>query len=69
VESTKAIVDFGLEVLCLHSITAWTSPQNKSSIALLEHLGFVKEAHLHECLYNDGAFEDMSIYSKIKTIH
>ncbi len=64
-EAVTAIVQFGLEEMNLHTIEARLSPGNKGAIYLLEHLGFVKEAHFKDYIYFGGAFSDMAVYTLI----
>ena len=65
-EAINCIVDYGFNVLNLHSIEALLSPANIGSSAALESTGFVKEAHLKESFYFKGEFNDTIIYSKLK---
>lgn len=65
-EAVAAIVYFGLHTMNLHSIEAKVSPLNRGAISLLEHLGFVKEAHFTDRIYHKGSFSDMAVYSLIK---
>jgi len=66
VEAVAAIVEFGLEILQLHSIEAKVMPENRGAISLLETLGFLKEAHFHDRVYFDNQFSDMAVYTKFK---
>lgn len=43
-EAVAAIIQFGFDTLRLHSIEAKVAPGNRGAIALLQHLGFLKEA-------------------------
>ena len=65
-EAINCVVDYGFNVLKLHSIEALLSPANIGSSAALESTGFVKEAHLKESFYFKGEFNDTVIYSKLK---
>jgi len=65
-EAIKAVVDYGFNILGLHSIEALLSPENIASSSVLESTGFVKEAHLKESFYFRGKFGDTIIYSKLK---
>ena len=64
-EAIIRVVDYGFDVLKLHSIEALLSPGNIASSAVLESTGFVKEAHLKESFYFKGEFDDTLIYSKL----
>lgn len=65
-EAIGCVVDYGFDILKLHSIGALLSPANSASSAVLESTGFVKEGHLKESFYFRGEFEDMLIYSRLK---
>ncbi|MCE2771830.1 MAG: GNAT family N-acetyltransferase [Bacteroidetes bacterium] len=63
VEAVAAIVNYGLNEMQLHTIEAKVSPDNKSAIYLLEHPGFVKEAHYKDRGYFDNRFWDLAVYT------
>lgn len=63
IEAVAAIVAFGFQELGLHSVEARLDPANRSAIALLESLGFVKEAHFREYVYFKDAFRDLVVYT------
>lgn len=65
-EAINCVIDYGFNVLNLHSIGALLSPGNIASSALLESTGFIKEAHLKENFYFRGEFSDTLIYSRLK---
>ncbi|WP_184550410.1 GNAT family N-acetyltransferase [Mucilaginibacter sp. FT3.2] len=62
-EAVRAVIDFGFDVLKLHSIQANVSPQNTPSISLLERNNFVMEGHFKEDHLHNGRFEDTLIYA------
>jgi ribosomal-protein-alanine N-acetyltransferase len=62
-EAIAATVNYGFEVMKLHSIEAIIDPQNFASEKVLQKNGFVKEAHLKENEYYNGHFLDTVIYS------
>ncbi len=64
-EAINSVVDYGFNVLNLHSIEALLTPANIGSSAALESTGFVKEAHLKESFYFNGEFNDTVIYSRL----
>jgi ribosomal-protein-alanine N-acetyltransferase len=66
IEAVAAIVSFGFQELGLHSIEARIDPGNRSAIALLLELGFVKEAHFCDYVYFKDSFRDMVVYSCIR---
>jgi ribosomal-protein-alanine N-acetyltransferase len=65
-EAIKEVVNYGFEVMKLHSVEAIVHPENSASEKVLQKNGFVKEAHLKENEYFDGRFLDTVIYSLIK---
>jgi len=62
-EAIKAAVDYAFNIMNLHSLEAIIDPRNTASELVLQKNGFVKEAHLLENEYYDGAFLDTVIYS------
>jgi ribosomal-protein-alanine N-acetyltransferase len=62
-ESAMKLIEYGFSKLNLHSIEANVSPDNLSSIQLLEKIGFKKEAHFRENLLFKNEFKDSVIYS------
>ena len=65
IEAIKATVNYGFEIMKLHSIEAIIDPENFASEKVLQKSGFVKEAHLKENEYYEGRFLDTVIYSII----
>lgn len=64
-EAVKAIVEFGIQQLGLHSIEARVWPANRGAVYLLEKLGFQKEAHFRDALYYKDKFMDIAVYSLV----
>lgn len=64
-EAVDAVIQFGFEVIGLHTIEARIWPENKSVIHLLTHFGFQKEAHHKEALYFNGGYRDWASYALI----
>ena len=62
-EALLAAVDFGFNVINLHSIEAHINPDNTASGILLEKAGFVREAYFKEDFFFKGKFIDTAIYS------
>ena len=65
-EGVKEIVRFGMKELNLHSIEARIMAGNLGAVALVEKLGFVKEAHFREHIYFNGKYCDLLVYSLVK---
>ena len=63
-EAVEMILEFGFQTLGLNSIEAKVSPQNRGAIAILEGLGFEKEAHFKNRVCFKDAFLDMAVYTK-----
>ena len=66
-EALKAVIEYALTKMNLHSIEANINPDNIASGALLEKCGFVKEAYHKENYYYDGVFYDSVIYSRLNS--
>ena len=66
-EAMDIVLDYGINIMQLHSIEANVDPGNTASIKLLEKKGFVKEAHFKENLFYNGKFLDTAIYSLINS--
>lgn len=62
-EAIKATLNYGFEIMKLHSVEAVIDPENFASERVLQKTGFVKEAHLKENEFYDGKFLDTVIYS------
>lgn len=63
VEAVAAILHFGFETMKLHSVEAKVNPDNRGAIALMEHLGFRKEAHFREYFQFRGEWQDLAVYA------
>ncbi|HSD63851.1 MAG TPA: GNAT family N-acetyltransferase [Ignavibacteriaceae bacterium] len=62
-EALSEVVNYGFNVMKLHSIEANVNPDNTSSIKLLERNGFWREAYYKENYFFNGKFIDTVIYS------
>jgi len=65
-EAVRTIIEFGLGPMGLHSIEAKVDPGNRSAIAVLEAMGFLKEAHFREYYFYEGKFKDLAVFSLVK---
>lgn len=65
-EAIKAVLEYGFDVLNMHSIEAVIDPDNVASERVLQKNGFVKEAHILENELWNGKFWDTIIYSLLK---
>lgn len=66
-EALLAVIDYGFNVMKLHSIEAHINPANRASAALLESTGYIQEAYFKEDYFYKGAFLDSAIYSLLST--
>lgn len=62
-EAIIPILDYGFNVMNLHSVEANVNPKNATSIKFLEKNCFVREAYYKENYYFNGEFLDTFIYS------
>jgi len=65
-EAIKVVLEYGFDVLNMHSIEAVIDPDNHASERVLQKNGFVKEAHILENELWNGKFWDTIIYSLLK---
>lgn len=66
-EAVAKIVEYGFEMMQLHSIEAVIDPANVASARVLEKNRFTKEAHLRQNEFHNGRFIDTVIYCRLKT--
>ncbi|HEX5150032.1 MAG TPA: GNAT family protein [Parafilimonas sp.] len=64
-EAITAVINYGFNMMGLHSIEANVNPANAASILLLEKNKFIREAHFKENYYYNGKFMDSLVYSLI----
>ncbi|MDB5148699.1 MAG: family N-acetyltransferase [Mucilaginibacter sp.] len=62
-EAITAAIDYGFNMIKLHSIGAYVSPNNFASIKLLLKNKFVQEAYFKEDHLHNDRFEDTMVYS------
>ncbi len=62
-EAITAVLQYGFDVMKLHSVEANVNPANNASTKLLEKNNFVLEAHFKENYYYNGKFLDSFVYS------
>ncbi|WP_338769156.1 GNAT family protein [Bernardetia sp. ABR2-2B] len=63
IEGFLALLKFGFETMNLHTISAKTMPENKSTISLLEKFGFEREGHIRDRVFINGEYKDLYLYS------
>lgn len=68
-EAIIEVINYGFEVMKLHSIEANVNPGNTASIKLLERNNFTREAYFRENYYYNGKFLDTAIYSLLAGDH
>lgn len=64
-EAVSLIVDFGMKQLHLNRIEAKIDAENRGAIALVEYLGFKKEAHFRDYFIRNESYRDLTVYSLI----
>lgn len=62
-EAINKVLNYGFEIMKLHSVEARINASNVSSAAILEATGFAKEGYLKEEFHFRGRFSDTVIYS------
>lgn len=66
-EALSAIIPYGFNHLNLMRIQALIEPPNIPSIKLFESIGFLREGLLRKYEYSCGKFDDLFMYSLLKT--
>ncbi len=59
------VIDYGFNVMGLHSIEGQINPENLASAGLLEATGFVREGYFREDFLFRGKFLDSAVYSLV----
>lgn len=67
-EALKEAVNYGFNIMKLHSLEAVIDPENHASAKVLEKNGFIKEAHFKEYKFFEGQFLDSVIYSLLNKV-
>lgn len=62
-EALREILNYVFAVLKKEKVTASVDPRNTDSIKMVEHLGFIKEAHHKKAYQLNGLWADDVIYS------
>lgn len=65
-ETLKSLIDLMFKDLNKHRITTSVDPANKSSIDLMNRIGFRKEAHFVESLYINGVWVDDLVFALLQ---
>jgi ribosomal-protein-alanine N-acetyltransferase len=58
-------MDYGWNVMGLHSVEANVNPENSASIRVLQKAGFVQEAYFRQNYFFRGRFIDSLIFCKL----
>ena len=66
-EALLKMIDYGFKEMNLHSILAIIHADNNASGALLEDVGFTKEAYYRDDFYYNGSFRNSIHYSLLET--
>jgi ribosomal-protein-alanine N-acetyltransferase len=64
-EAISAVMNYGFDVMKLHSVEANVNPANQASVRVLQKAGFVQEAYFRENYFFQGRFLDSAIFSKL----
>ncbi len=67
-EALTEVLDYGFQVLKLHSVEGNVNPANDASIKLMERNGFAKEAYFKDHYFYNGKFMDTAIYSLLTPV-
>lgn len=62
-EAMDSVIDYGFNIMKLHSIEANVNPNNTASIKLLERNKFTREGYFKENYFYNDKFLDSAIYS------
>lgn len=62
-EAVRAVLGYLFDGLGKHRVTASLDPRNTPSAAVLEKLGFRKEAHFRKSFLMDGEWQDDIVYA------
>ena len=62
-EATLLAMHYAFELLRLHRISLWISPENPASLRVAEKLGLRHEGCIREALYLGGRWQDTEIYT------
>ena len=65
-ETLTATMDYGFNIMKLHSVEAHVDPENTASIKLLERNGFEREGYFKENVWFNGKYSDTAVYCKRK---
>jgi len=68
-EALSEIIQYLFRTLDKHRIIASIDPRNVGSIKLFEKLGFRKEAHFKESIFQDGEWLDDLIYAILRNVY
>lgn len=66
-EALRTILQYGFDVMKLHSVEGHVNPNNQASIKVMEKCGFVREAYFKENYHHDGRFLDTAVYSLLSS--
>lgn len=64
-EAMKLLAEYGFRELGMHKIVSRVLAHNKASARVLEKVGYVQEAYLHEELFIEGRYEDLLLFGII----
>ena len=65
-EALRRVIQYGFDVMKLHSIDAQVNVGNLASAGVLESVGFAREAYFKEDYFFRGKFYDTAVYSRLQ---
>lgn len=65
-EASRALLDFGFQILSLHRVIALCDVRNSASIRVLEKLGMRREGHFRKDAKKAGEWRDTYLYAALK---
>jgi [ribosomal protein S5]-alanine N-acetyltransferase len=65
-EAIKCILDYGFNIMNLNRIEAYTSPENKASLHIIEKYGFTREGYLRQHFFWEGEVLDTLLFALLK---
>lgn len=64
-EAFTAVINYGFQVMKLHSIEAIVDPKNDASALLLQKNSFIREAYFKDYAFFQGIYIDSVVYSRL----
>lgn len=65
-EAVRTMIGFAFSQLALHRVSAAVGPENRSSLSLLDRLGFTYEGRIRDHVHTNGSWRDSLLYSVLE---